>query len=378
MLEEEGMLAGLYTDSSAFSFAGRVATHLGRLGMSFPQAKALASRVPAGIARERLFSSDALLLSRWKRSRDSHDLSRIYLKWGFQDADVVYSLFGEEYAFLRQAKMAGKKIVVDVFTHPLTPRIVADEASRCLPGEKVAWQWILDVESHSRRTFALADILLCPSEWVAEGVRDLTPEHAMKIRIIPYGTSMDVRRDINRNPRSGRILFVGRDPLRKGLHYLAAAANGLREEGLELDVRVAGVAPSEVRWIEHVRDLNILGDLPLNGMAHEYAQADLFVLPSLSEGQAGAVLESLGYGCPVVVTRECGFDEGIAGAKIVPARDVGALAESIRLVIENRPLRNSLAEAALRQAGFFTQEAWKTRLMELMYELIPYRMRPLQ
>ncbi|MBU6435580.1 MAG: glycosyltransferase, partial [Nitrospirae bacterium] len=62
------------------------------------------------------------------------------------------------------------------------------------------------------------------------------------------------------------------------------------------------------------------------------AAADLFVLPSLSEGFPFVLLEALAMGCPVVASRVNGVPELIEDHKtglLVPPRDPQALARAI-------------------------------------------------
>src|SRR5207247_5314488 len=63
------------------------------------------------------------------------------------------------------------------------------------------------------------------------------------------------------------------------------------------------------------------------------AAADVFVLPSLSEGFSFVLLEALAMGCPVVASRVNGVPELIEDHKtglLVPPRDPQALARAIR------------------------------------------------
>ena len=168
----------------------------------------------------------------------------------------------------------------------------------------------------------------------------------------------------------GRILFAGREALRKGLHYLAEAASLLRARGCVLDVRVAGVSARELDWMEHRDELNCLGTLPMDSMRDEFRQADVFVLPSLAEGQAGVILEAMACGCPVIATRESGVDFEPGCGITVPSRNAEALAQAIMTVIGDRDCRNQLARGALRQAESFSMEKWKERLVEVVQEVV--------
>jgi glycosyltransferase involved in cell wall biosynthesis len=363
------MLAALYTDTNALSRVGKLARMLDSRGLAPPKIRALSARIPEGVPPEKIRSFDRLLYASLPGMRAVTDLSSAYLRSGVQGADVVYSMYGEEFRFLKWAKTQGCRIAVDVFIHPDTFRIMEKEAAshsgqRNLPKGMVQDQW-----EHSRRTFALADMLLCPSEWVASGVRELFPEYAGKIHLLPYGSSVAHATSINPNPQPGRILFAGRDVFRKGLHYLAEAAAIVRSEGIELDVRVAGIDAEQLSWMPDVDALNCIGILPMDKMQVEFQDADVFVLPSLSEGQAGVLLEAMASGCPVIATRESGVDFKPGCGVAVPARDAYALARAIVEVVSDREKRTALAEGALRQSMDYSMGAWKNRLVNAMREL---------
>jgi len=370
MLEEAGMLAALYTDSSAYSPAGRAAHRLIKAGVDFSRLVALASRKPTGIPRHKVFSYDDFPVSRL-----FGNLGGKFKKAGSQGANVVYSMCGEDPAFLRWAKEQGIKLVIDVFVHPGTERIIEGESLRYLGKSRSRASWIEAVENHFRGSFELADIILCPSDWVAEGVREYAsePKFIDKIRIVPYGSSLEIRDSINENPVVGRVLFAGREVLRKGLHYLADATRILRHRGLELDVRVAGVSCNEVSWMSNAGELSCLGNLPMDMMHHEFEQADVFVLPSLSEGQAGVVLEAMACGCPVIATRESGIDFEPGCGIAIPSRDSEALANAIGNVVGNRSFRTELATGALGQALEYSIDAWKKRLVAVVEEVVEHQ-----
>ena len=372
LLHEAGMLAALYTDATALSRVGKLAGFLDRRGLASGKMRALSARIPAGIPPEKIHSFDRLLYASLPGLRAVSDLSSAYIRCGVQSADIIYSMYGEDFAFLEWAKKRGCRIAVDVFIHPGTFRIMEAEAGN-YPGQcGLPKGMVEDQEAHSRRTFALADVLLCPSEWVASGVRELFPADAGKIRVVPYGSSVVHEEAGNARPHPGRVLFAGRDAFRKGLHYLAEAASLIRAKGQELDVRVAGIAANPLGWMPHANELNFLGKLPMDSMKDEFRQADVFVLPSLSEGQAGVLLEAMACGCPVIATRESGVDFEPGCGVTVPARDANALARAIIEVIGDRTKRTALAEGALRQSMEYSMDAWKNRMVAVMEELASF------
>ena len=144
----------------------------------------------------------------------------------------------------------------------------------------------------------------------------------------------------------GRVLFAGHDFLRKGLHYLGMAASLLRERGKRYDFRIAGPADNAVIAHRLCKDLHFLGKLSSSRMQEEFASADVFVLPSLSEGFASVIIEAMGQGVPVITTPSSGtpITSGNDGM-LVEARNPEALANSIEGLIEDRSLRQQKREA---------------------------------
>jgi len=96
-----------------------------------------------------------------------------------------------------------------------------------------------------------------------------------------------------------RILYVGRLQAEKNLPGLLAAARGLDVEltfigrGVEADALKAQAAADglRVRFVEHVPNEQLPGWMNA---------ADLFVLPSFSEGNPKALLEAMSCGMPVL------------------------------------------------------------------------------
>ena len=381
MLEQAGMLAALYTDSSARSTLGKCAA---LCGAHAPQVmRRLAGRKIRGVPYNKIFSSDVyniyelaqkLLYSQKKgiklfRQRD-YMLSRTMQKWGLHGANVIYSMYHENLDFIRWAKAQGLHSVVDVFIGPQTYEVMTDEFLDFSDWGGCPAESSIRVEEQMwKETAELADVLLCPSEWVAEGVRTLTPEASEKIRIVPYGCSIDYEERIN-NPVKGRVLFAGGYALRKGLRYLAQAASRLKASNSEIDIRIAGMLPPEVVTHPICKDLNFLGKLGREQMKVEYLSADCFVLPSLSEGFAGVVAEAIGAGCPVVITRESGSPvvnecEGL----IIPTRDVDALVGAIQRLVSDRDFRNKCSGECIKRATFYSEAAWRSRLVDAIQVL---------
>jgi hypothetical protein len=55
---------------------------------------------------------------------------------------------------------------------------------------------------------------------------------------------------------------------------------------------------------------------------------------------------------------------------IVPERDAGALAAAIARLVEDRPMRNAMAQATLAIAAEFDEGPWGERLIQALRPLV--------
>ena len=162
---------------------------------------------------------------------------------------------------------------------------------------------------HQRRLrdIALADVILVPSDHIAETLAAHgTP--GRKIRVIPYAA--DCRRF---QPWTGKkgpeaactFLFAGGITQRKGISYLLAAWARIRRPGWRL--QLLGPLPANSGPLKPMLDqVELLGRVSHAEMPARMAAADVFVFPSLFEGSAVVTYEALACGLPSVVTAQAG------------------------------------------------------------------------
>jgi len=129
------------------------------------------------------------------------------------------------------------------------------------------------------------------------------------VGVIPNGVELAaVDRQVRRSPAPRIALFVGRLHPVKGLSLLLQAWAAVRPPGWRLHIAgpdeagYRGALEREVAAANLVEVVRFLG--PLDGEAKEraFADAELFVLPSLSESFGVAVGEALARGLPVLTT----------------------------------------------------------------------------
>jgi glycosyltransferase involved in cell wall biosynthesis len=161
------------------------------------------------------------------------------------------------------------------------------------------------------------------------------------------------RRALGLHPGDRVILAIGRLSHEKGQAHLlrAFAQTGHARRGAR--VVLAGEGPDRPLLEALAGKLGIADRVVFAGyvpdVAPLYALADVFVLPSLTEGSPNALLEAMACGVPVVATTVGGVPEIARDgdtALLVPSLDDVAMGRAIDTLIGNRALAGRLGAAA--------------------------------
>ncbi|HEX8763442.1 MAG TPA: glycosyltransferase family 4 protein [Candidatus Saccharimonadales bacterium] len=92
------------------------------------------------------------------------------------------------------------------------------------------------------------------------------------------------------------------------------------------------------------------------GYRDAYTIADLFVMPSISEPFGLTALESIGYGTPVLLSRQTGVSEMIKNALKVDFWDIDEMANKMVSLVQNDALRDELHANSLRE---YLRHTWE-------------------
>ncbi len=169
-------------------------------------------------------------------------------------------------------------------------------------------------------------------------------------------------RPAERGPRSPgapfRVITTGEIMWRKGLEYALLAVRRLRDRGAPIRFDIIGDGPEMQRLLFTIHDLGLEtcvvrhGRLKPSDVAARLAEADAFLLTSLSEGIANAALEAMACGLPVVTTEVGGMAEAITDGVegfLVPPRDDEATAAALQRLWQDPELRCRMGAAARRR-----------------------------
>ena len=157
-----------------------------------------------------------------------------------------------------------------------------------------------------------------------------------------------------------RLLYVGRLSREKGLITLVEAVSLLVARGVDIKLFLVGKGDLEEYLKTRCKSLHItnnvefLGQVPHGTPLFEiYRQADIFVLPSFTEGLPSVLLEAMANSVPVIATAVGGIPEVVRDGEtgiLVPPQDAEAISEAVIRLIESTDLRNKLIKNAYELA----------------------------
>ncbi len=143
----------------------------------------------------------------------------------------------------------------------------------------------------------------------------------------------------------GRLVAV------KGHSYLIQAMPLILKEIPHCQLIIAGDGPLRSRLQDQIADLKIANHVKLMGYIKDitvfFALADIFALPSLSEGLPITLLEAMAFGKPVIASSVGGIPEVLtyeSAGELIPPADANTLAQAIITLLKDKGKMNLLSK----------------------------------
>ncbi len=179
------------------------------------------------------------------------------------------------------------------------------------------------------------------------------------------------------------ILFgnVGRLHVQKGQRYLLEAFQAVKSKYPNVHVWIIGEGELLHELIKLAHDLGIQGSVQFLGARTDIPEIlsaiDIFVLPSLWEGQPISIMEAGAAGKPVIATNVDGIADILTDGKnalLVPGKDSNALATAMMRMIEDSEFRNHLSVSVKATVSDgFTVEKMAKKIGDLYQETYALR-----
>jgi glycosyltransferase involved in cell wall biosynthesis len=148
------------------------------------------------------------------------------------------------------------------------------------------------------------------------------------------------------------VANAGRKTLQKGLTHLIESARLVVNKNPKVFFLLAGGGEQEKELIELAAEYglskNVIFEGWMNGTGKPWRDsfkiADVFVMPSVSEPFGLAALEAVGYGAPVIVSKQSGVAEVLQNCFKVDFWDTHQMADMILALCENDSLARTMWE----------------------------------
>ncbi len=290
----------------------------------------------------------SLLPHRLTRRLSVPRIHRAYLD-AFGPDDVAYLWPSVPQRIFRELHARGIPIVTEAInTRMSDAREVLDAAYAGLglpPGHRITQARIDDEEER----LALATAIFSPSP--ATDASLLGAHHAG--RVIPASYGVNPRRTLA--PRPARpdgapvtFLFMGLSCVRKGLHHLLEAWRGAPANA---HLRIVGLREPEFAQLFP----DVLSRPNVRAMGYssspeaEFAAADVFVLPSLEEGDPIVTYEAASFGLPIIASPTGAGRIGAETGSVLTldTSDVHRLRQAIADLARSADLRREWGDRAL-------------------------------
>jgi glycosyltransferase involved in cell wall biosynthesis len=210
-----------------------------------------------------------------------------------------------------------------------------------------------------------ATIVVTISNYSLEKIQKYYGVAQSKVRIVPNGVDIEKfkpmdTKEVRQQFGLGNepcVLFVGSLIPRKGLPFLVEAAKKVVRAQSDTTFLIVGDGPLRNQLYDSLRTANLSGSFKFLGNVKDkvlpaiYNCADVFVLPSIQEGQGIVLLESQASGKPVVAFDIGGVNEAIQNkvtGLLVNQGDVDALGDALLKLLTDKAIREKMGSNGRR------------------------------
>jgi glycogen(starch) synthase len=228
-----------------------------------------------------------------------------------------------------------------------------------------------EVREIEYQAFHMADQIFAVSQYTKDIIVNQYGIAADKVSVVH--NSMEVDDDIDTSPNLHRyletmknngykvVVNIGRMTIQKGLTHLLEAAQKVVSKDPKVLFLLAGGGEQQEELIRLAADYNISRNVIFESWVSgkkwrdSYRIGDVFIMPSVSEPFGLTALEAIGFGVPVIVSKQSGVGEVLQNCFKTDFWDTTEMADMILAMCQNKSLatemwRNSYVE--------YTSQSW--------------------
>ncbi len=307
------------------------------------------------------------------------------------DADIFEAHNDNGYRLLKILKQQGSK---KPFIHTIHG-VLADEYEQAKQNGyasfrgRLANQFMRKLANYEAETAKNATLIVTISRVSLQKMQKHYNVDPSKVRIVPNGVDPEKFKP-QENPATLKrqfglddkpvVLFVGNLIPRKGLPFLLEAAKKIVKEQSDVRFVVVGDGPLKNQLTSDLKNANLSGNFTLFSRLNEdelaamYGCADVFVLPSVQEGQGIVLLEAQAAGKPVVAFNIGGVNEAVVNGEtglLVGRGNSSELADALLRLLSDDDLREKMG-AAGRQFVMqnYTWDICAQRMLSVYHEAL--------
>ena len=236
-----------------------------------------------------------------------------------------------------------------------------------------------------------ATLIVTISNYSLEKIQKYYSINPSKVRIVPNGVDTEKFKPAQ-NPKAAKKLFgLGDEPVvlfagslipRKGLLYLVEAAKKIVKERPDTTFLIVGEGPLKQQLTASLEGANLSGNFKFLGNVKDeflpdvYNCCDVFVLPSIQEGQGIVLLEAQASGKPVVAFDVGGVNEAILNGQtgfLVKRGNTEELVDGLLSLLSNSFLREKMgAKGRKFVTENFTWDICAQKMLKVYREALGY------
>ena len=278
------------------------------------------------------------------------------------NADVYEAHAVSGYGFPKKLEKLGIK---KPFIHTIHG-VLADEYEQAKKNDypsvrgRLANYFMQRLSKLEEETAKNADLIVTISKYSLEKTQKYYGVNEAKVRIVPNG--VDTEKFKPQEPQAALkqrfglfdkpcVFFVGSLIPRKGLGFLVEAAKNIVKEQAETKFVIVGDGPLKRQLVSSIESSNLSSNFTFLSRIKDadlpalYNCADVFVLPSIQEGQGIVLLEAQASAKPVVAFNIGGVNEAVVNGEtglLTKPGSTDELAEALLKLLSDKPLREKM------------------------------------